>query len=87
MPTDITAQSERCYTFAIVDSVGARVRAYRKARGLTQRALADRAGLYHTAISELELGKTTPMLDTIKKIAAVLEVDYRELLPPLPPQS
>lgn len=65
-----------------MDSVGARVRAIRLARGLTQRELADQAGLYHTAISELERGVTAPTIDTLKKIAAVFDINYLELLPP-----
>lgn len=63
-----------CGAVTNVSAVGKRVRALRVARGMTQKQLADLAGLYHTTISELELGKTLPGIDTLGKIAAVFGV-------------
>lgn len=63
-----------------MQSVGARVRELRRARGLTQRVLADRAGLYHTTISELERGVTVPGIDTLDKIATVLKVHLSDIV-------
>jgi transcriptional regulator with XRE-family HTH domain len=63
-----------------VTAVGKRVRALREARNLTQRTLADLAGLYHTTISELELGKTVPSIQTLDRIAKALGVDTGDLL-------
>jgi transcriptional regulator with XRE-family HTH domain len=63
-------------------TAGVRVRELRRARGLTQQVLADRAGLYHTTISELERGVTIPSIATLDKIAKVLKVDVSALLTP-----
>lgn len=71
-----------CYTQPVVDWVGTQVRKLRLARKLTQKILADRAGLYHTTISELERGVTIPSTPTLDKIAKALGVTLRELLTP-----
>jgi transcriptional regulator with XRE-family HTH domain len=51
----------------------------RRTRLLSIRALAERAGLATRTINEIELGRTTPSLLTIKKISEVLEIDPLEI--------
>lgn len=53
----------------------------RKERGLTQRALADAAGLSQALIAELERGKHPPSRSSLAKIAAALGTDPSTLAP------
>lgn len=58
---------------------GARLRAYRESAGLTQEALAERAGLSVNAIGLLERGeRQRPYPHTISALAAALELDDEE---------
>lgn len=56
--------------------VGARIRQLRRDRGLSQQALADRAGMYRPNLSRIEHGYrgagTLPRLDTLMVIADAL---------------
>ncbi len=61
-------------------SFGARVRALRTARGLTQEQVAERAGLHWTFVSGVERGRRNPGLNTIGKLAQALDVAPAELL-------
>jgi len=58
---------------------GARVRALRLARGLSQEQLAERAGLHRTYVSSLERGQRNVGLDNILDLAAALEVPTARL--------
>lgn len=53
--------------------IAAHLRERRFELGLTQRKVASAAGTSHTAISRLESGAHTPNLETLRKIAAVLD--------------
>nr|WP_038740214.1 helix-turn-helix transcriptional regulator [Burkholderia pseudomallei] len=48
--------------------------------GMSQEALADRAGMHRTHVSQLERGTLNAGLDTLVVIAAALGVDEVELL-------
>jgi ribosome-binding protein aMBF1 (putative translation factor) len=61
-------------------AVGRRVRAARRSAGLTQTALGERAGLDQAVISRLERGKHEPRLDTLRRVAAALELGLPDLL-------
>jgi transcriptional regulator with XRE-family HTH domain len=52
---------------------------HRKAAGLSQRTLAERAGLMQATVSHLETGRTSPTLHTIERYASALglEIDIR----------
>lgn len=52
----------------------------RKALGLNQTALAEAVGVTPGAVSQWESGLTNPSLETLVKIAAVLNVTTDELL-------
>jgi transcriptional regulator with XRE-family HTH domain len=56
-------------------TLGERLRAIRTRRLLTQKELADLAGLRWQTISEIESGRQQPRFRTIKALAAALEVD------------
>ncbi|MET7991014.1 XRE family transcriptional regulator [Amycolatopsis sp. NPDC005232] len=51
-----------------------RIREFRTLRGLTVRELADRASVSTGLISQVERGVTDPSLETMRRIAEVLEV-------------
>lgn len=63
---------------------GVRLRELRKAKGLSQRALADRVEVNFTYLSKIENEKLDfaqyPSEDLIRKLAAVLDADVDELL-------
>ncbi|MEU5108331.1 helix-turn-helix transcriptional regulator [Streptomyces sp. NPDC021354] len=71
-------------------AVGDRIRELRRWRNLTQEELADRAGMDRLAVNGIELGYQSPGLDTLIRIAEVLEVPLAELVrdigSPLPPE-
>ncbi|HEX7153185.1 MAG TPA: helix-turn-helix transcriptional regulator [Thermoanaerobaculia bacterium] len=58
---------------------GARMREIRTQRGLTQKALAKRADLLQTHVSDLELGLKLPNLLTVIRIAVALGCTVAEL--------
>lgn len=61
---------------------GRKVRAARRAAGLTQRDLAGLIDTIHQPdVSDIELGKANPTLDTMRAIADALSVSLVELLP------
>jgi len=58
------------------------VRRLRTAAGLSQEALADRAGLHRTYISSIERAQRNVSLENIFALAKALGADPRELLTP-----
>ena len=59
--------------------VGANVRRLRKAKGLTQEGLADKAGLAMRYVSGIERGEENPSLQAMVKLATALGVHPRDL--------
>ena len=55
-------------------SLGAKLRAIRDERGLSQRELAQRAGLSANAISLIERDENSPSVSTLQSLAAALHV-------------
>ena len=60
-------------------TVGERLRAYRKAKGLSQETLAEYAGLHTTYIGQLERGEKNATIDSISKVANALGVSLSKL--------
>ncbi len=50
------------------------IRNHRKSAGLSQRRLAEIAGIGKTAVFDIEKGKETIQLDTLRKILKVLNI-------------
>jgi len=50
------------------------IRKHRKAAGLSQLQLAELAGVGKTVVFDIEKGKETIQLDTLRKILAVLNI-------------
>lgn len=59
---------------------GRRLRELRKARGLTQEALAEAADLSGNYISDLELGLKVPSLTILVRLSQALQVATPDLL-------
>ena len=64
----------------LVREFGDRVRARRGELGLSQEALAHRAGLQRAYIGQLETGMRSPGLETLAKLAKALEMDLGDLV-------
>ncbi|HEY2303254.1 MAG TPA: helix-turn-helix transcriptional regulator [Acidimicrobiales bacterium] len=60
--------------------IGDRVRTIRQENGQTQEALARAADVSNGTIIRVELGRNIPRLDTLRKIAAGLDVPIGDLL-------
>lgn len=56
------------------------LRRFRVEQDLSQEALADLAGIDRTYVSALERQVYSASLDTIEKLAAVLDIDPQDLL-------
>lgn len=59
--------------------LGARIKELRKKRGLTQDQLAEKVGLATRYISLIEVGRSSPSLESIDSIACALEVELKAL--------
>ncbi len=59
---------------------GRRLRELRKARGMTQEALAEAADLSGNYISDLELGLKVPSLTILVRLSEALDIGTPELL-------
>lgn len=60
-----------------IDQLSEVIRMHRKKSGLTQKGLADLAGVGKTVIYDIEKGKETIQMDTIKKILSVLNIKIK----------
>ena len=60
--------------------IGQRIRDYRSKAGISQVALASRAGFKPANLSRLESGKHVPSLETLERIASALRVPVVELI-------
>lgn len=60
--------------------LGARIRALRTEKKLSQKQLAEKAGISNTYLSDIEIGRTNPSLKTLLKIAEALSVEAAQLL-------
>jgi transcriptional regulator with XRE-family HTH domain len=57
--------------------IGDRLKDLRIEQALTQRELADKAGIGENTLNRIELNVTEPHMSTIRKLAAALEVHPR----------
>jgi transcriptional regulator with XRE-family HTH domain len=59
--------------------LGARIKELRKRRGLTQEQLAEQVDLATNYISLIEVGKTSPSLETMENVARALGVELKDM--------
>lgn len=55
------------------------IKILRKRLGWSQEMLAERTGVSAPYITQIEVGKRTPSLDIVEKLAAALGVEYKTL--------
>jgi transcriptional regulator with XRE-family HTH domain len=60
--------------------IGAQIRKYREAVGLTQADLADLIGKFNHQVSYYETGQVLPTIITLEKIAEALDISILQLL-------
>jgi transcriptional regulator with XRE-family HTH domain len=60
--------------------IGDNVRRFRLRKTLTQRQLAEKAGISATALVRIETNQAEPHVSTIRKLSDALGVDAAELL-------
>ncbi len=68
---------------SVFETVGERIRALRKAAGLSQEQLAERAELHYTYIGAVERAERNVTLDTLDRIAGGLGVAVADFFPPI----
>lgn len=59
---------------------GSKIKEIRQQKGLTQKQLSEKCGMYESQIRKYENGNANPKLETLKKIADALEVPLDDLL-------
>ena len=77
------AEAEESFPAEVVDRLLAGdspIKVYREHRGLTQRKLAERAGINPVYLSQLETGRRRGGLATLRRIADALGVDLDDLV-------
>jgi transcriptional regulator with XRE-family HTH domain len=57
------------------------VRELREAKGVSQEALENQAGLHRTRISSIEHGQRSVRIETIERLAIALHIQPSELMP------
>jgi predicted transcriptional regulator len=60
--------------------IAEQLKGWREARGVSQRALAEKAGVGQVLVARLELGQTDPRLSTVVKLADALKVSVADLI-------
>ena len=64
-----------------IDSIGARISAFRHQKKMTQEALAINSGIHQSTLSDIENDKTSPTAKVIMDIAKALDLPASSLLP------
>ncbi len=60
--------------------IGKHIKQYREQKEMTQEALAEHLSVTRQAVSNWECGKTQPDIETLHKIADVLDITVEELI-------
>jgi transcriptional regulator with XRE-family HTH domain len=63
-----------------IETMAMRLKMLRKARRMSQEALAARAGISRTYLARLETARQDPTLSTLEKLAKALKVPVEKLL-------
>jgi DNA-binding XRE family transcriptional regulator len=60
--------------------LGDQLRAIRRSRNLTQKEVAERAGITQPALSRIELGGGVPDLETLRRLGNAMGVRFRVII-------
>ena len=60
--------------------LGAQIRCFRRARGLSCEKLAELCDLSAKGLNNIELGKSDPKFHTVEKIVNALDISFDDLL-------
>ena len=63
-------------------TIGRNLRTYREARGLSQEAFAEILGVHRTYLGSVERGERNLTLRSVERLAAQIEEEAQDLLPP-----
>lgn len=63
----------------IREKLGKRIRTLRKARGITQEGLGEKANLNYKYIGEIERGEVNPSIETLSALADALNISIGQL--------
>ena len=61
-----------------MSEIGAIIKDIRLEKKISQRKLAELAGISNTYLSDIEVGRTNPSLKTLGKIADALEIHIKD---------
>lgn len=67
--------------YVISKKVGKKIKTIRRQKGFTQEEVADKSGMHVSTLGRIERGESNPPLQTLNKIAQVLRVKPKEILP------
>jgi transcriptional regulator with XRE-family HTH domain len=65
---------------AIAEQIGERIREIRRAKGMTQAALAEATGRTEDSVSQIERGLNLPTIDTVLALARALTVPVDHII-------
>lgn len=65
----------------LTQKIGAKIKKVRKQNGITQEKLAELANIDYSYLNLIESGKRNPPIKRLNKIANVLKVSLKELMP------
>lgn len=63
----------------VKELIGKRIQELRKARGLSQEKIAEKADISSTYLSRIECGRENPTLDMLIKLSNALEIEMWEM--------
>lgn len=67
--------------YVISKKVGKKIKTIRRQKGFSQEEVADKSGMHVSTLGRIERGESNPPLQTLNKIAQVLRVKPKEILP------
>lgn len=70
----ITKSNVITVILTLMEQIGSLIHCHRRKSNLTQKELADLAGVGKTAVFDIEHGKQTVQFDTLQKVCSVLNI-------------
>ena len=61
-------------------SIGKRIKEIRLEKGMTQKELAEKCGMFDSALRRIENGKQNPKIETIERIIEALNIPFTDII-------